>query len=363
MVRNATMILFTVLFIGMMIAPAYAESSPRDQLKNGTPINQIQCNENKILMESPTGKPVCLTQATSEKLIKRGYLPIEAVKTTQDNADVIRGDSKSSVSRMIKEPKPNLTFEFPREFVVGQPVTLNYTLQWEGDSKDYYKDRLVHELFLTLPEEFSTDATRSTLTLGEIYTPHTYYSHDNLAPYSESTSGQMSITLTRPMTYEYDWAKIGTDARYQIHKTDAGAIFKNDAHVYRGSSSSDGTEISLNFVDRDMRFIKDGVHNPIPKPEPRVRAESGEVSDYVPKNIWEGFADFVRHNQNTYDVTDVQGFLLNTMKLSQRFVDDFFVEYPEFRTQSTDSGPSGQGGGPLQIFASGTCQMHDRVHC
>ena len=75
--------LFAVLFVGMMIIPAYAESSPREQLKDGIPINQIQCSEKKTLIQSPVGKPACVFDPTLERLLVRGWSIIQVESTPE----------------------------------------------------------------------------------------------------------------------------------------------------------------------------------------------------------------------------------------------------------------------------------------
>ena len=97
--RNTILALFAVLFIGTMIAPAYAESSSREQLKNDTLISQIQCNEEKTLMQSPVGKPVCVFDATSERLVVQGWSIIQLVKPIADSQGI------SEISGPTPEPE------------------------------------------------------------------------------------------------------------------------------------------------------------------------------------------------------------------------------------------------------------------
>ena len=67
---------FSVLAIGLLV-PAYAATndtlSPLKQMKMGIPIDEIQCNDNKKLMQSTSGKPACVTVDTSVRLLDRGY--------------------------------------------------------------------------------------------------------------------------------------------------------------------------------------------------------------------------------------------------------------------------------------------------
>ena len=49
-------------------------------MQMGIPIDEIQCYHDKVLMESPSGKPVCLTVNSSIKLMDRGYTLVETLK-------------------------------------------------------------------------------------------------------------------------------------------------------------------------------------------------------------------------------------------------------------------------------------------
>ena len=60
---------------------AFAEESfpllpPLKQFKQGTPLDQIQCANNKTLMISPSEKPVCVDESTTENLENIGYARI-----------------------------------------------------------------------------------------------------------------------------------------------------------------------------------------------------------------------------------------------------------------------------------------------
>ena len=67
-----------VLAIGLSTISVYAEiDTPYKQFNNGIPIDQIQCNNSKILMESSSGRPACVNENSVEKLEQRGFLIVE----------------------------------------------------------------------------------------------------------------------------------------------------------------------------------------------------------------------------------------------------------------------------------------------
>ncbi len=61
------------------VACAYAEiASPYEQLKSGVPLYEIQCEYQKILLESPrNNKPVCVKSDTADILVERGWYMIK----------------------------------------------------------------------------------------------------------------------------------------------------------------------------------------------------------------------------------------------------------------------------------------------
>ncbi len=61
------------------VASAYAEiASPYEQLKSGVPLYEIQCEYQKILLESPrNNKPVCVKSDTADILVERGWFMIK----------------------------------------------------------------------------------------------------------------------------------------------------------------------------------------------------------------------------------------------------------------------------------------------
>ena len=81
-------ILVLFLVIGLSVIPAYADvPSPLQQFNQGVPLVQIQCNDSKILLLSPTGKPACVNEYSVEKLQDRGFRLIVTVEPVETNED------------------------------------------------------------------------------------------------------------------------------------------------------------------------------------------------------------------------------------------------------------------------------------
>lgn len=64
-------------------------SSPLKQFQNQVLIHKIQCRDNLILMESISGKPICVTENTAVILENRGYATIIHKKDNTGNYEDI----------------------------------------------------------------------------------------------------------------------------------------------------------------------------------------------------------------------------------------------------------------------------------
>ena len=265
------------------------------------------------------------------------------------NTDLNGTSSSVHVSTHVNLPRPLITFEFPREFIVGEPQTITYTYQWNDDAIGWYDEGdIVSDVLAIFPDEFSTSANYTQNLFAEQYTPHIYTAYMNKHHYSDlkSESRELILTLDKPMQNKYDFAKI-MDSSYQLIKIDNGVTFNtakelNNTHVYFDSFSADNTEIGSHFWDRYIIGIgDDGTHTPLERPEPQVSGESESDVDYVPIEAWDGWADLLRMVNQEYGVTDYEDYMINVSNLSQKFVDDFLEGYPEFRTQNLNGGVTG----------------------
>ena len=97
-----TMLGLIILAIGLSIIPAFAEiDTPYQQFSNGTPINQIQCRDSMILMESPRNTPACVNESSIEKLENKGFILVDVVS-------VVELKSNSTTSPTQKESPQKL---------------------------------------------------------------------------------------------------------------------------------------------------------------------------------------------------------------------------------------------------------------
>ncbi len=60
-----------------------------EQLREGTPLNNIRCKDSLILIQKYDGSPACVTFDTREKLIERGWAKTEFDQTKFHNNEII----------------------------------------------------------------------------------------------------------------------------------------------------------------------------------------------------------------------------------------------------------------------------------
>ena len=91
--------LLFALAAGMAAIPALADTlpSPLAQHNSGIPIDEIQCRDSRILMETPRGVPACLYEKSAEALQQRGWVPVQTVQDgPADNTSVEKPPGKPS---------------------------------------------------------------------------------------------------------------------------------------------------------------------------------------------------------------------------------------------------------------------------
>ena len=98
------------------VANAYAEiASPYEQLKSGVPLYEIQCEYQKILLESPrNNKPVCVKSDTADILVERGWhmikifdeLPVAELSSDTTLLVATTGNHAESNLDAVSDPVP-----------------------------------------------------------------------------------------------------------------------------------------------------------------------------------------------------------------------------------------------------------------
>ena len=99
-----TMLGLVILAIGLSIIPAFAEiATPYQQFSNGTPINQIQCRDSMILMESPRNTPACVNESSIEKLENKGFILVDVVSVVELKIKLYNFSNSKRISPKLEE--------------------------------------------------------------------------------------------------------------------------------------------------------------------------------------------------------------------------------------------------------------------
>ncbi len=127
--------LVLVLAIGVLVPVAYADMlSPLKQLESGIPLYQIRCNaENTTLLQSPSGRPACVTMDTSDKLLDRGFTLVKSVpqNTSTESLDSLEPEKLYDMDVYHSSTHFNIhdyTYEFRGFPVVGETGELILTM-------------------------------------------------------------------------------------------------------------------------------------------------------------------------------------------------------------------------------------------
>ena len=380
-----TMLGLVVLAIGLSTIPAFAESetiilSPYQQFKNGTPINEIQCKDSKILMESPRNTPACVNENSVEKLEDKGYIILYPLQTDfKDNSEssetalldnkidmMISENANSSNDIQTKyiytndkstgghgyqgfTRTPLYSLEIPNSINVGETVSINYTLSWFNPDGTSILDGIIDEeerydivnsnVGIVIPDEFTVLNEDKTFfkTYADQYTPHTATWYEFNEGYStELISGSIDVRLDKEMMYDLDQFTVFIGGEHQgliTQKTDDGIVLrerssftdKSDIYTINTMGAMFGGEENGRY---DVLYLQDVPHIPEFRTAQQTFNEPQE-NIYIDKD-WEGFAEYLRFAIDVENITDVREWLINTAKTSEKFVDDFFKVYPEF---------------------------------
>lgn len=75
--------ILVILTFSVSMTSALADTndiqSPHAQFESGVPIEEIQCRDDRVLMQSPTGSPACIFSTSVLGLIDRGFVQIEQI--------------------------------------------------------------------------------------------------------------------------------------------------------------------------------------------------------------------------------------------------------------------------------------------
>ncbi len=150
--KTTMSVLIAIILLPIVAGDAFAETdTPYKQFKNGVPIEEIQCREDRVLVIRDNEKAACVKEKTAEKrdwkIIAHTFETVladnakESVDTIIDiskgteistnRITVVGGVTTQSDTEFIAVPidpnQPWTTLTYPEEFRIGEPFTINYT--------------------------------------------------------------------------------------------------------------------------------------------------------------------------------------------------------------------------------------------
>ena len=83
------LIAVTIVFGGTTHHAVAEVPSPLQQVLDGTPADKVVCNDDRVLMQTPSNRPVCVFVTTVETLEQRGFISISAVAASTVAASTV----------------------------------------------------------------------------------------------------------------------------------------------------------------------------------------------------------------------------------------------------------------------------------
>ena len=95
--------------------------SPLQQVLDGTPADKVVCNDDRVLMQTPSNRPVCVFVTTVETLEQRGFISISAVTVSAVtvSAVTINNSNSSTESAGI----PEFLTKIPEDKKHSEPIS------------------------------------------------------------------------------------------------------------------------------------------------------------------------------------------------------------------------------------------------
>lgn len=280
--------------------------------------------------------------------------------------------SGGSHGSLVLIPAPIVTYDVPRTFTVGQTETLNYTISWvdedglpihdlspDGVPEDRiqsYLDGVYTSIGLYATEDFDilTDGFTPFLVIDTGGNYYEVYSKSRPIKYNdtEPITGSMEIRLTKPLkagispfTVFLDDVSSRLDGKFAALPTDSGVEIVLETQAYDRTNGTDlhhGLGAVLIYDYENERWTDNSGSNtyptgsdglpvyapPVEETTSRLASDS-PGGQYLPRNAWKDFAEWLGNIKEYERITDYREWLL-AEGMSEEFVADFFAAYPEF---------------------------------
>lgn len=221
--------LFAILALGLLAMPAYADTpSPLKQVNMGIPIDEIQCNNDTVLMQSTSGKPYCLSEGSAARLVDRGFSFVvledgisieskaEISKIVWSSKDFVNLNSNEDMSGSAApslsccSDNPPIIVEVPSQVRIGDNFTVGLKYSYPSDYPDVRESGYDSSVIMgfTMPKQFELVSTEYPLTREQRGSIDWYGQFDHYIQLKMPDNGPVSyeqdivFKITEPLLYD-----------------------------------------------------------------------------------------------------------------------------------------------------------------
>ena len=379
-------IVLLTISITMTTSISYAQiseqiPSPKKQIDNGVAPHDVVCRDDLILVDRGMNNIACVKKTTAQKM-NWGIIN----NTLVEKSNIVKNNEMDIVFETITSTHnsnghgigssylpPMASFTFPRNVTVGETFFINYTIDWvdengtllyptlysDGSNVDFRPLILATNEFSVLNNSFNFLRV-----MADKNTTHmlAFYNGDSISFSNETIINSIEIQLTENMMYPIDTMYIFAGRLLQLQLFDnnnsIGLISRSELdedkfYSYLEIIDANRYRIIISFDNDTQKWYKDdGIEletlpNGFPNyiPETANLPMSNSVNNvtnstgsqeqlYIPQVHWEKFSEYLRSVEKYGDVQITRQWLM-TENLSEDFVNDFFVAYPEFLIHDT----------------------------
>lgn len=372
--------LVSILVITSAMSPVYAElMSPLDQINNGITNGMIQCNENKVLVESPNGKPACVYDSTAEKLENRGwtvmlseiitiqssprliselnpsdkigelygvgYIPAECIFPTSISVNVPNRVNVGEIFDVTVTPSFELSDaefkEFNKKFPIKSFIDGKIFIEGYENAEEIWEEVCSYNRHYSIDNPYNYEPSGDGVSFGTVNLDINYYPPFNRYLYlldgveiNKSVTFQMKIDEpvkfllntgnTSDDYYKHDFGKfiIGTGTAHgngvPIYTSISGDVVNlSNVEFVRGESQDDTVPILSDY----------GFGAVLPQNHDEL-VGLGSPSNELPPFEWiaeELETDFKGEDPTTF---------IKRFGLNQTYVDEFLEAYPQYKIKT-----------------------------
>ena len=375
-------IILLTISITMTISISYAQiseqiPSPKKQIDNGAEPHDVVCRDDLILVDRGMNKIACVKKITAQKM------NWEIINNTLvEKSNIVKNNEIDVVFETITSTynsnghgigssflTPMTTFTFPHNVTVGETFFINYTIDWvdengtllyptlysDGSNIEFYPFILASNEFSVLNNSFNLVRVMADKNASHMLA---FYTGNPISFSNETITDSIEIQLTENMMYTLDTMYIFAGKFLQLQLFDNNnsiglishsELGKDKFYSHLGNIDANRYRISILFDNDTQKWYQDnnieletlpnGFPNYIPKTTNlptafnSLNAVTNSIGSqeqlYIPQVHWEKFSEYLRSVEKYENIQITREWLMGE-NLSEDFVNDFFVAYPEF---------------------------------